>query len=121
MEELKNNYLELHTSIKEYCDKKDLEFDWKNSSFPIIARIYYKQDEDDQVTMSDDFTDNKPLGKVQFIFGQDLIIKIDDDFEIAEEVLNKLKNNIKKLHYLFLQVYFESKEGGPYELGKRSH
>lgn len=121
MEDLRSNYLELHTSIKEYCDKKDLEFDWKNSSFPIIARIYYKQDEDDQVTMSGDFTDNKPLGKVQFIFGQDLIIKIDDDFEIAEEVLNKLKNNIKKLHYLFLQVYFESKEGGPYELGKRSN
>ncbi|MDU1176234.1 MAG: hypothetical protein E6987_01365 [Peptoniphilus harei] len=69
MEDLKFNYLELHTNIKEYCDKKDLEFDWKNSSFPIIARIYYK----------------------------------------------------KKLHYLFLQVYFESKEGGPYELGKRSN
>lgn len=85
-----------------------------------IGRIYYIQDEDNQVSMGDDFEDIKPQGKVQFIFGKDLIIKIDDDFEIPEDVLNKLKNQIKKLHYLFLQAYFESKEGHN-ELGKRSN
>lgn len=121
MEDLKNNYEKLHSSIKDYCHGRDLEFEWINSGFPVIARIYYKQDENNQVTMGEDFEDIKPIGKVQFIFAQSLIIKIDDDFEIPEEVLNKLKNNIKKLHYLFLQVYFEIKEGGSYELGKRSN
>lgn len=67
MEDLKSKYADLHVSIKEYCDKKDLEF------------------------------------------------------EMPEEVLNKLINSIKKLHYLFLQVYFETKEGGLHELGKGSY
>lgn len=120
MEDLKSKYADLHVSIKEYCEKKDFEFEWETTSFPIIGRIYYIQDEDDQVSMGDNFEDIKSQGKVQFIFGKDLIIKTDDDFEIPEDVLNKLKNQIKKLHYLFLQAYFESKEGH-YELGKRSN
>lgn len=121
MEDLKSKYADLHVSIKEYCDKKDLEFEWKTLSFPIIGRIYYKREDDGQLNMGKTFEDIKPLGKVEFIFGQELVIKIDDEFEMPEEVLNKLKNNIKKLHYLFLQVYFETKEGGSHELGKGSY
>lgn len=91
MEDLKVKYSELHLSIKEYCDKKDLEFEWITAGFPIIGRIYYIQEDNSQVAMAEDFDEIKPIGKVQFIFEQDLIIKIDDDFEIPEEVLNKLK------------------------------
>ena len=45
-------------------------------------------------------------GKIQLIFGDELIVKV-DDFYIEDGLLNGIKNAAKKVHYLYLQMYFK--------------
>lgn len=66
------------------------------------------EEEKNQMVLEEVEEENKVYGEIKFIFGNELSISISDDFVISDDVLNKLKNNFKKLHYLYLQIYFRT-------------
>lgn len=43
------------------------------------------------------------------IFGEELTVRILNDFKIEDKLLNKIKNLVKNLHYIYLQIYFKEK------------
>lgn len=48
-------------------------------------------------------------GEIQFIFTDELTMKVLNDFRIEDGLLNRVKNQVKKLHYIYLQMYFKLK------------
>ena len=52
-----------------------------------------------------DKTTNFVNGEIQLIFGEDLTMRVLNDFNIEDDLLNKIKSQVKKLHYLFSVSY----------------
>lgn len=48
-------------------------------------------------------------GEIKLIFADELTMQIVNDYVIEDNLLNKIKNQIKKLHYIYLQIYFKDK------------
>lgn len=88
--------------IEKLADSENLDFKFSSGQFP-IACVFTKK-EDNQVSMID--TKNLMFGELAFIFDEQLQVSITDDFRISDERFNALKNNCKKLHYIYLQIYF---------------
>ena len=110
IEEVEDKYQEALGKVQETCDSEKLMIEWSNHHFPIIATIKEDDTDKDQVTMDMGEEEQKQLGQMRFVFDDELIIQVDDNFYISDDLLNKLKNQLKKLHYLYLQVYFKRKE-----------
>ena len=98
---------ELADKIERICLTNKLEFEFETTDFPIIATVNRKSD--DQLNVLDDDYEVQ-TGQMQLVFGDELYLIIDDNLAISEDLLNKLKNNIKKLHYLWLQEYFKQQK-----------
>ncbi len=105
MQDLADQYQEMHSKIKDECNKKNLEFSWIFNKFPVVGIVARIKENPDQMRM-EEFEDEL-TGEIKFIFSDELIIQVTDDFTIGDSELNSLKNKIKKLHYLFLQVKFK--------------
>ncbi|NLY09386.1 MAG: hypothetical protein GXZ11_05745 [Tissierellia bacterium] len=108
---LQMKYIELRSKVTEMCLKEKLEFTFMEFKFPVIATVKYDNEDKDQVVMSDNLRPEPRTGSLTFIFGDDLEIKTDENFRISDEFFNRLKNNIKKLHYAYLQAYLKNSMG----------
>lgn len=98
--------------IEKLCNENDLNFEFESSNFPIVAALSPSEESKNQLVI--DFKDdgresNFVNGEIQFIFGDELTMKVLNDFRIEEGLLNRIKNMIKKLHYIYLQLYFKEK------------
>lgn len=107
--ELEYECEDLKLKIDEICEKEKLQLDWNMAKFPIVATVKPLDKDKNQVEMDLGPVEKNRNGELRFIFGDDLQIKIDDDFYIPNEFFNKLKNSLKKLHYLHLQVFFKNR------------
>lgn len=105
------DFQDMQGKIEKLCDENDLEFDFKSSKFPIVATIRPSEKSKNQMTI--DFGDEETIsftnGEIQFIFADELTMKVLNDFRIEDGLLNKIENQVKKLHYIYLQMYFKTK------------
>lgn len=105
---------DIEVKIDKTCKDEKLEYDWVKNQFPIVAIITNDREAVNQEVM--DLGDHGASllpsdGELRFIFDDELQIRIDDDFEISDEIFSKLKNLFRKLHYEQLQLFFKlSKE-----------
>lgn len=105
-------FQDLKDKIEKLCNDNDLEFTFESSKFPIIATIRPNEESRNQLTI--DFGDEEETinfvnGEIQFIFADELTVKVLNDFRIEDGLLNRIKNQVKKLHYIYLQMYFKKK------------
>jgi len=106
---------EMQEKLNKTCSENGLEFNFESSRFPIIATIRPDGELRNQMMM--DLGDEKEgsnyiNGEIRFSFGEELTITVLNDFRIGDDLLNKIKGQIKKLHYVFLQTYFKMKMKG---------
>lgn len=99
---------EIENKLEKTCKDNDLVFKFETINFPIVATVRQSEEKKNQMVLEEVEEENKVYGEIKFIFGNELSISISDDFVISDDVLNKLKNNFKKLHYLYLQIYFRT-------------
>jgi len=99
--------------IRDTCFKNDLEFKFECTKFPVVATITPDMEKFDQIKFDFGEKDHEKTnyinGQIKFIFGEELTVNILNDFMIEDRLLNKIKNLIKNLHYLYLQLYFKDK------------
>ena len=100
--------------VEKTCKDSDLIFEFESSKFPIVATIRPSDECKNQMMM--DLGDEKEgknyvNGEIKFLFGDELNITVLNDFRIGDDLLNKIKTQIKKLHYIYLQMYFKTKMG----------
>lgn len=111
---LNTEFIVTNEKIHETCLKNDLDFTFESSKFPIIATLSPDLEKFDQMRFKlpgepERKESNYVEGKIRFIFGEELTMDIINDFMIEDKLLNRIKNQIKNLHYLYLQLYFKEK------------
>lgn len=90
--------------IEQLADSEDLEFQFSTGQFPITC-VFTKKPDNQMSLIEHELIDG---GRLVFIFDEEMQVAIKDDFKINDYKLNALKNNCKKLHYVFLQIYFQN-------------
>lgn len=101
---------DIENKIEKTCKDEKLEYGWAKNQFPIVATITNDREAVNQEVMDlgDSGASMLPSeGELKFIFDEELQIRIDDDFEISDEIFSKLKNLFRKLHYEQLQLFFK--------------
>lgn len=109
---LEHEFADLEEKIHATCRENDLEFEFESSKFPIVAIIRPDIETRDQMRFDlgdEDEGTNYINGEIRLIFSDELTMKIINDFRIEDSLLNKIKNQAKKLHYTYLQMYFKIK------------
>ena len=103
-------YLETEEKLEKLCSENQLQLAFKRNKYPIIFRfepLWEKVAQQRIDGLEDDggrFTD--PDASIELIFDDELIVQITKGFTIDDDVLTKLKNTSKSLHYLHLQIWF---------------
>lgn len=109
---LETEYSDVYTKLGKACKDNRLEFDFETSKFPIVCRIKPNMESRDQLRFDLEGVDessNFVNGEIKLVFGEELTMTVLNDFRIEDSELNKIKGLVKKLHYLFLQIYFKKK------------
>jgi hypothetical protein len=109
---LEIDYADVFDKLGKVCDENKLEFEFETSKFPIVCRIRPNLEERDQLRIDlqeVDEASNFINGEIKLVFGEELTMTVLNDFKIEDSLLNKIKGLVKKLHYLFLQIYFKKK------------
>lgn len=94
--------------LEETCKENELEFTIKTMDFPITMSIKPDWEAKNQLRI-DIGESNFMNGEIKFTFADELTITIINDFRIEDSILNKIKTQAKKIHYLYLQMYFKEK------------
>lgn len=77
------------------------------SSYPVRISFLNENKQMSMFVEEESEKDYETAAELQFIFYDKIQIKTKEDFSIAEEVFNKLKNLSKEVNRLFLNAYFE--------------
>lgn len=104
---LNQNYEKELQKIEGLCNENGLEFEFIKVKFPIIAIVRPDIESRNQIVMKLGDGEVTRNGEIKFIFSDELTMQIIDDFTIEDSLLNKIKNATKRLHYAYLQMYFE--------------
>lgn len=106
---LEMDFSELQDKLLKVCNENKLEVDIKYTKFPIVAIIKPNLEERDQLKF--DFGAEEPTnfvnGEIKLMFDDELTMTVLNDFKIEDNQLNKIKGIVKKLHYVYLQLYFK--------------
>lgn len=92
-------------SLRDLIEDENLEIELNTRKFPITATVKRNITKTNQMSMM-----NEPRGyhgHIEFIFEDELIFRI-QDFKISDDLMNKIKNKLKKWHYAYLELYFEN-------------
>lgn len=113
---LEHDFSDLQEKIFKVCKENKLEIDIKLTKFPVIATLRPNLEERDQLRFDVqelDIDTNFVSGEINLVFEEELTMTVLNDFRIEDSLLNRIKGMVKKLHYIFLQIYFkESKLKG---------
>lgn len=104
---LTNKEYEARLALENLLDSEGMELAIDKDNFPITATISKKPDP--QITVLD--KEQEKPGYIKFIFYDEIQLKI-DNFKISEDLLNKIKNRLKKWHYAHLELFFEKSKIG---------
>ena len=97
-----------YEKLEKLCEDNQITFHVQKDTFPVRFTIEPSIDEMNQMSLIDDEPKNGIA--MEFIFSEELVINFIGDFRIDDELLNKIKNAVKKLHYIWLQIWFMNKE-----------
>lgn len=116
MSAITEKYKSMKEKLDTLLDEHDLIYKFDTSKEPIVLQVK-KNESAKAEQLSLTAVDKQKSSKdatVSFIFDSgSIIVKTTGTLFMTDALLNKVKNIAKKLHYLFLHVYFvESKEGG---------
>ena len=100
---LAENYDDLLSKMEKACYDENLKLIRREHEFPIIYSFIEEPDEQIRFGEEDEPETNNAFS---FIFGEELTFQSPTEISISDEVLSRLKNMAKKLHYLYLQVFF---------------
>jgi hypothetical protein len=94
--------------LEKLCDDNDLQYTFKIDDFPIIVTIkpHWEKAAQQRIDFGEQEPTTDPNARIELVFGHELILRSYGDFVIDDDLLNKIKNSAKKLHYTFLQLYF---------------
>lgn len=107
---LKNDYEVELEKIERVCKENKLEIEFTQASFPIVAIVKPSQESKNQMVMDlGEGARTLTNGEIKFIFADELTMSIVNDFMIEDQLLNRIKNAAKKIHYIYLQMYFKEK------------
>lgn len=113
---LEQDFADLQDKILKLSKESRLEIDIKLSRFPVVVTIRPNLEERDQLTFDMqemDIDTNFVSGEINLVFEEELTMTVLNDFRIEDSLLNRIKGMVKKLHYVYLQIYFkESKLKG---------
>lgn len=90
--------------IEQLADSENLEFKFSTGQFPITC-VFTKKPNNQMSLIDHELIAG---GQLVFIFDEEMQVAIKDDFKINDNKLKALKNSCKKLHYVFLQLYFKN-------------
>lgn len=99
-------YQGLEDKIEGICLEEKLHCEFKKNVFPIVVTITPRKRNQDVIPGFEVETE-RVNGKLQFVFGEELKLSIDDDFDISDDLLSKIKNSLKKWHYTYLQYFYQ--------------
>lgn len=102
--------------LDKLCRENKLRFDFAKDQLPIklitMPFIDAQKGQEplfDKEDIPSDEPTTDPDARIEFIFVDgDIMVRTSKDFLIDDDVLNKIKSSAKKLHYLFLQWFFEN-------------
>lgn len=109
---LETDLTDLQDKIYKVAEENKLEISVEFTKFPIVAKIRPNLEERDQMKMDFgemDKNSNFVNGEIKLVFDDELTMTVLNDFKIEDSLLNKIKGMIKKLHYIYLQIYFKRK------------
>lgn len=107
---LKYDYEKELEKMEKLCDENELEVGIEEASFPIVYTIMPNRTSKNQMMMNVGGKRSTYVnGETKLIFADELTMQIVNDYVIEDNLLNRLKNMAKKLHYLYLQMYFKEK------------
>lgn len=109
---LHNEFSDLQDKILKTAIDNKLDIDVEFSKFPITAKIRPNLEERDQLRFDlEDINQESNFvnGEIKLVFGEELTMTVLNDFSIEDSILSKIKGMIKKLHYIYLQMYFKEK------------
>jgi len=109
---LYNKLIEQQKKLDKLCEDNDLEYTFSKEDFPIILTIkpLWEKAAQMRLDLGNDEPTTDPDARIELVFGHELTLRSFGDFVIDEDLLIKIKNGAKKLHYLYLQVYFEQQK-----------
>ena len=99
---LENKVEEAEKELQKLITLEGLEITIEKTEFPIKATV--KNIADNQMSIMG--ASEKFNGHIEFVFENELIFKI-KDFKISDDLLNRIKNRLKKWHYAYLELFFE--------------
>lgn len=107
---LKNDYEVELEKIERVCKENKLEIEFYKAGFPIVAILRPSEESKDQLRM-DLGPEAEPHtnGEIKLVFADELQMSIENNFMIEDQLLNRIKNAAKKIHYIYLQMYFKEK------------
>lgn len=100
MSSIQGEINELTDKLDKLCEDNNLELTVQCTDYPITFTV-----RQDQITF--DSSEETPM--VQFVFGFDPYVINSGDLKISLEDMQKIQSLVKKLHYLYLQDWFYTK------------
>ncbi len=86
-----------------------LLFDFNTETYPLTMTVQPNTTPDEQMAMFEQATDGVSSQDaklvLQFPVGE-IVVRVYGRLVISDNLLNKIKNQAKKMHYLWLQGYF---------------
>ncbi|MCL2223605.1 MAG: hypothetical protein FWB96_01410 [Defluviitaleaceae bacterium] len=107
---LDNKWNAAYEKLEILCENNGLEFSVKKERFPMMFTITPSLENTMQMSLEGDSAAKKNEISMQFVFDEELTVRFFGDFAIDDETLNKLKTQAKKLHYIWLQIWFSRKD-----------
>lgn len=107
---LKYDYEKELGKMEKLCAENKLEVEVTKAKFPVVFTVKPSQESKNQMMMNvggdrESFVN----GEIRLIFADELTMQVINDYTIEDSLLNRLKNMAKKLHYIYLQIYFKEK------------
>lgn len=114
---ISGDFYTLEEKLEKRCTFHDLQVTMTLNEFPVVFRFHPSKPALDQMAMDAQSgeIDNESMRSdayLDMIFAEDFTIKSSNNFVIENAVLSQLITMAKKLHYLWLQMYFEGAKTG---------
>lgn len=109
---LEMEFADMQDKLLKVCKDNKLDIHIHYTEFPIVASIKPDLEDTDQLSFDiprKDEVTNFVNGEIKFVFDDELTMTVLNDFKIEDNLLNKIKGMVKKLHYIYLQIYFKRK------------
>jgi hypothetical protein len=105
-----SEYSTLANKLEEFCETNHLTVEYEKENFPIVFKFQSEEFSTNQTSLAGLEIHKTPTITIEFIFGDVLNVRTAENCTIDDELLSQLKNKVKKMHYLYLQIFFKQRK-----------